>query len=182
MKVITANPIVINNKRISPTSMYLSFSGTTPGEIKSFQAWYNSKGYTPKLAVDGVNGPMTSAAIAKYGSQFDASFTSVPKAPDISSSGIPPYMSVPPTSGAKTTAAQRAEKAKAIAGTVKESGLIDSFLNKIGANKGQSAPEVTIDLPPEGKKPMSTGAKIGIGVGVAALLGGIIYYAVKKRK
>ena len=42
-------------------------------DVMDFQGWHNSKGYNPRLVVDGVYGPMTSAAYVKYGGEWGSS-------------------------------------------------------------------------------------------------------------
>lgn len=66
-------------------------------------------------------------------------------------------------------------------------GIKNTLGNVLGGNKpsNDSAPTQTYTVPvpaPEPKKKMSTGVKIGIGVAAAALIGTIIYFAVKKKK
>lgn len=39
-------------------------------DVVGFQNWYNSKGFKPKLAADGILGPLTSAAYAKTVVQY----------------------------------------------------------------------------------------------------------------
>lgn len=46
-------------------------SGVTPlTDVLGFQKWYNAQGFKPALVEDGINGVMTSAAYAKYATQY----------------------------------------------------------------------------------------------------------------
>lgn len=67
----------------------------------------------------------------------------------------------------------------------KNPGIKDTLGNVLGGNKASndSVPTQTYNVPTAPpapvKKKMSTGVKIGIGVAAAALIGTIIYFAVK---
>lgn len=67
----------------------------------------------------------------------------------------------------------------------KNPGIKDTLGNVLGGNKASndSVPTQTYNVPSAPpapvKKKMSTGVKIGIGVAAAALIGTIIYFAVK---
>lgn len=66
-------------------------------------------------------------------------------------------------------------------------GIKDTLGNALGGKKpsNDSAPTQTYTVPepmPAPKKKMGMGVKIGIGVAAAALIGTIIYFAVKKKK
>lgn len=70
---------------------------------------------------------------------------------------------------------------------LKDTGLVDmgkqALANKFGVqNTTQNGltPETTTQVTIEEEKPMSTGVKVAIGLGVAAVLGFIIYKATKK--
>lgn len=79
------------------------------------------------------------------------------------------------------------EGAKKFGTFLKDTGLADmgkqAIANKLGVQSTSSsglAPETTTQVTIEENKPMSTGVKVAIGVGVAAVLGFIIYKATKK--
>ncbi len=81
-------------------------------------------------------------------------------------------------------------KAKDLIGSGKVKGTVDSAKGLagslgIGKGKGKSGtrlPEVQgTDNTPAKKAPMSTGMKIGIGVAIVAVLGGIYYFVTKKK-
>jgi len=70
---------------------------------------------------------------------------------------------------------------------LKDTGLADmgkqAIANKLGVKNTSSnglTPETTTQVTIEENKPMSTGVKVAIGVGVAVVLGFIIYKATKK--
>ena len=79
-----------------------------------------------------------------------------------------------------------ATKAENIA---QDSGATDLIKNKLGANTDSVSSVQTTPTPPASapeddkkKKGMSTTIKVLIGVGSAVLIGGIIFYIVKKNK
>jgi len=70
---------------------------------------------------------------------------------------------------------------------LKDTGIADmgkqALANKLGVQNATSnglTPESTTQVNIEENKPMSTGVKVAIGLGVAAVLGFIIYKATKK--
>jgi len=75
-------------------------------------------------------------------------------------------------------------KFKKLVGNLKDSGAVD-FAKKLIDKKlaGNEANSPLPDMPPveEPKKGLSIGAKIGIGVGIAAVLGLGIYLTLKKK-
>lgn len=76
-------------------------------------------------------------------------------------------------------------KVKKFVGNLKDSGAVD-FAKKLIEKKlaGNEPNSPTMDTPPpveETKKGLSMGAKIGIGVGIAAVLGLGIYLMLKKK-
>ncbi len=82
------------------------------------------------------------------------------------------------------------DKAKDLIGSGKVKGTVDSakgLAGSLGIGKGKSKPgarlpEVQVtDNTPAKKAPMSTGMKIGIGLGIVAVLGGIYYFVTKKK-
>jgi hypothetical protein len=71
------------------------------------------------------------------------------------------------------------DKAKGLIGSGKVQGVLAAL------NQGQGGMNTSVApiAPPEPeKKGMSTGAKIGIGVGIAAVIGAIIYFVKKGKK
>lgn len=78
------------------------------------------------------------------------------------------------------------------------SGKVKGFLEKLGGastglagvlggisqpqQESVSAPQEVLPPPAPEKKPLSMGAKIGIGVGIAAVLGIGAYFLMKKKK
>jgi hypothetical protein len=89
MKVLTAYPIVINKKRISPADYYLNLDAKNKEEVKAFQRYAVSRGYnldyisksTGKLvsgekAIDGIYGGKTSRAYDKIGADWEKTRTS----------------------------------------------------------------------------------------------------------
>lgn len=88
MKVITANPVIVNRKKIDNSSMYLSFDAsgkpTTSKETQMFQDWMDAKypGWVPSKDYPGGKlnkgsgygkypfGPSTANAWNKYGKEF----------------------------------------------------------------------------------------------------------------
>ncbi len=79
MEIITAYPILYvtskKGKSIKDASLAtdLSFDGkkATSTQVADFQKFANSKGYTPKLVVDGKYGANTQKAIDAWGTEFD---------------------------------------------------------------------------------------------------------------
>lgn len=69
MNVITANPVLINNRRVNSKDMYLSIDGNNKQEVMSFQEYANSKGAS--LVVDGIYGPKSKAAYKTYGADWE---------------------------------------------------------------------------------------------------------------
>jgi hypothetical protein len=77
-------------------------------------------------------------------------------------------------------------KVKKFVGNLKDSGAVDfakKLIDKKLAGNEPNSPPIDTPLPPveEPKKGLSMGAKIGIGVGIAAVLGLSIYLMVKKK-
>lgn len=71
MVVKTINPVYVNYKKFANTDQYWALDGTSDaGQVTAFQQWYNSKGYTPSLLVDGIYGPLTTAAFKAHGSDW----------------------------------------------------------------------------------------------------------------
>lgn len=69
MKVISANPILVDNRRVNSNDMYLSIDGADKKEVMSFQEYANSKG--AGLVVDGIYDPKSKAAYKKYGADWE---------------------------------------------------------------------------------------------------------------
>lgn len=191
MLVKTLNPVIINRKKISRPSMYLSFVGTgiSKEELMKFQQFANSKGWTPALVVDGVWGTKTQKAIDSLGSDYDKMLAGTTTSSTSTSSGS--------TSGGAPSVEEQTKMAKA--GKIWEkgkgwvtSGKAKNFLDNAkglfgGLFGGEQTPvdsgsQYVAPTPtPEAKKGLSKGAKIGIAVGVVAVLGFIIYKATKKK-
>lgn len=187
MKVTTINPVYINKVEVGPKSRFLSFDGSSSSDVKAFQSWYNTKGYSPKLVVDGKFGPMSKAAYSTYGSDYEKSFSPIAPASNNPSSSNN-SLSTTDNKGNKKDG-QLFDKAKGIWVKAKDSGLVDSAKNwlnqKLGGDSSSTAP-TTVDptlptTPDAPKKGMSKALKITLIVGGAAL-GLYILYRVSKRK
>lgn len=127
MKVITGNPIIINDRMVSNRSMYLSANG------KTTTAKPQAKPADSKMSKE--------EAIAKAKAGFESARQ---------------------------------------AGIFQKGGL-RNWLGGGAQPVGDTTIVTTTPPPPPQKEGMSTGAKIGIAVGVLAVVG-IIIYAVKKGK
>lgn len=193
MKVTTINPVYINKTPIGPKSRFLSFDGSNKSDVKAFQSWYNSKGYTPKLVVDGVYGPMSKSAYNTYGADYEKAM-------------LPTQNSTTNTAPAPTTNTNLSQtdskgnkkdghvfdKAKGIWVKAKDSGLFDSAKNWVnnklgdGADTTQTPSPTTVDptgaTPPAENKGMSKGLKIGLIVGGSALVLYVLYRISQKNK
>lgn len=94
MKILTANPVLIDGNRADSRDMYLSLdASSSKSEIKAFQDWLDSKGLKWVKATDkdltngsklnkgkgyGNFGPSTTKAYARYGKEWDSLATSKP--------------------------------------------------------------------------------------------------------
>lgn len=104
IKVKTIYPVVLNHKPVlnsksyfsRTTDGYASFDASSSAETIKFQTWYNAnrKSAEPAvLAVDGVYGPLTTAAYqSPTGQMYDATLPAAPI-----KTGITPPMTTPPT-------------------------------------------------------------------------------------
>jgi len=164
-------------------------------DVKAFQTYANSKG--AKLVVDGIWGSKTQSAYDKFGAEWEASRTTAPsQAPSL---GMSPPVAPPPTSTLPTIpqgqqpSVQQIEdakkkgvfwdKAKGVWIQAKEIGAVDWLFGKLGlktpATKDMGTPSA------EGvvtKPKLSKGAKIGIYVGGALVVGALIYFLTKSNK
>ncbi len=204
MIVKTINPVIINKKRISVPSKYLSFVGTgiSKEELMKFQQFANSKGWSPALVVDGVWGTKTQKAIDSLGSDYDKSLATSTTGATSGGSTSGGSTSGGSTSGGVTggTPSMEEQTKRAKRGQVWEkgkgwvtSGKAKTFLDNAkglfgglfgaGANApvDNTSTYVAPETTPETKKGLSKGAKIGIAVGVALVLGLIVYKVTRKK-
>jgi hypothetical protein len=134
-----------------------------------------------------------------YSSANGESFSYFPDNPTNNSGGTAQQMMADPTIGATTSNKKfdwsKAKDNAATFGTfLKDSGIADLgkqvLINKFGGQKppkggqkpptGGLQPEKTTQVTIDENKPMSTGVKVAIGLGIATVLGLIIYKATRK--
>lgn len=225
MKVITENPVVINNKKVNRPSMYLSanggddedfydIDGKNKSQVKAFQDWMDA---THPNWVNGKNlnkgpgygtyGPSTTKAYANYGAEYDAlksntstqTQTTQTQSSNTQQAGsTQSTQSSDPNLSATDPKGQKKKghfwnKAKGAWEAAKQGGgIFDTLKNKIsdtvdslkggGSQSSVNTTPSSSNSPSSQKTGMSTGAKVAIGVGVAAILGFIIYKVVKSKK
>ena len=201
MKVITGNPVIIDNNRVSSKDMWCSLDGkSSTTEVRAFQDWMDAKhpnwvngSNLNKGSGYGTFGPSTSKAWASYGTEYSSNLTTAVGSA-LASAGSNLSTSNPKTG--ETKKGMFWDKAKGVWVKAQQSGLLNQLggllgglLGKNGAtgSAGQTwtgetpapAPSSTTPEQP-GKQPMSMTTKVLIGVGVVAVLGVIIYVATKK--
>lgn len=160
MKVVTSNPIIIDDQKVSPEDYYLNISGSdTRDLIREFQSYANSMGHTPKLTEDGMWSAQTAAAAVKYGKEFDK----------------------------QKGKGQFWDKAKGAWEKVQQSGLLQSIANLLSTGKkpdtnsmGSFDPSMNYPSVDTNKK-SNNGMKIALAVGAVVLVGVIIFVAMKKK-
>lgn len=193
MIVKTINPVIINKKRISVNSKYLSFVGTgiSKEELMKFQQFANSKGWSPALVVDGVWGTKTQKAIDSLGNEYDKSVagSTTPVTTTTTTTTTPdpkvPSM-VEQTRMAKAGKVWEKGKGWVTSGKAKTfldnaKGLFGGLFGGANAPVDNTSTYVAPETTPETKKGLSKGAKIGIAVGVALVLGLIVYKVTRKK-
>lgn len=136
MKIITANPIIIDEEKVSPSDEYLNISGGDNSEaIRQFQIYANKKGYSPRLPENGIWTTDTANAAKIYGAEFDSFAKMV--------LGITTSTLVTPTKREPSIAEQEERKkrgefwnkAKGTWEKVQESGLLQSVANLLSGNR-----------------------------------------------
>ena len=209
MKVITAYPVIINgklaaNQFAANTMNFSSFDASgkpeTKAEIQSFQNWLDVKyptwlngGKLNKGSGYGTFGPATTKAWNSYGTEFTKSRMALSGtlgqtfAPSTTSSQ-PATIPATDTSPAKQEKMKKLgyawDKAKGLYVKVKETGLLDNFLSKLGLGSKQSGETIDTSTPyvdttqPTG---MSKNVKIALIAGGAIALIAIIVVATKKK-
>jgi hypothetical protein len=65
MRVITKNPIIFDS--------YSNFNSSNTNEVKAFQVWSNSKGYSPKLNENGTYDYLTTMSYNSHGAEYETS-------------------------------------------------------------------------------------------------------------
>jgi hypothetical protein len=127
-----------------------------------------------------------------YSSANGESFSYFPDKPTNNSGGTAQQMMADPAIGAATSKKKfdwnKAKENATTFGTfLKDTGIADlgkqAIINKYGGKKPTTnglQPEKTTQLAIDENKPMSTGVKVAIGLGIATVLGLIIYKATRK--
>lgn len=64
---------------------------------------------------------------------------------------------------------------------VADSGIVQNLLSRVGAGAGAGAGAADLPPSPPEKKGMSTGAKVGIGLAIVAVIGVGAYFMIKKK-
>jgi hypothetical protein len=211
MKVLTNNPVIVDNTRISKPSEYLAFDGKNSNEVKAFQDWMDMtnptwyKGGTfNKGRGYGKMTRLTKKAANQYGKQFDSAGGSRKMIGTVNPTTgeftpPPPEGYTMQSPDGQTKKGQFWNKAKG--GWEKAGGVLEKaqkgfdFLNQFFGQQGRGgASDVTQDqggyvapdndFEPE-KDGMSKNLKIGLIVGsvaAAALITVLIVRSVKKGK
>ncbi len=155
------------------------FDGKKAGSAKiaTFQKYANSKGYTPKLVVDGKYGAKTEAAIKVFGDKYDSLLNTplAEKEPVSQQSSATPS---PATVLATTNSAS--ENTGTNTPTAQTKTSTAGVVSKAGNTKIADT-STTIDTGADSAG-MSTGKKVWIGLGIATLLGIAAFIIIKKRK
>lgn len=190
MKVITAYPIImdgktVGNKAYNTTLDYSSAEGDpkiyqmlNAAQTKAFQKYANVKGISPKLTEDGLKGAKTAAAWKIYGDDFYKGAMGI-------TSAIQTATTIPATdtSAANQDKMQKLgyyfDKAKGAYVKLKETGLFDGLLQKLGL--AQPTTDAGMPIIEEEKKGMSNTTKILIGVGAGILVIGLIVLATRPK-
>jgi len=203
MKVLTSNPVYINDTQIDKPSEYLSFDGGNTEQVKAFQDWMDLE-YPGWYRGGNMNrgkkyGKMdfaTKKANRKYGSQFDQLVGGGSRKflgtvnPHTGEFTPPPGYSETAPNG-ETRAGRFWNKAKggwekAETALQRVQGFMDK-VNQFGQMFGGGRQEVQPDwnnqptFEPEEKK-MSKGLKIGLIIGGVALAGVVVFAIVKHSK
>ncbi len=133
-----------------------SFDGkkAASAQIAEFQKFANSKGYTPKLTVDGKYGANTQKAIDAWGAEFDK---------------INPVVK----SGLETVTNKPAETKLVSPYQFDDRSIVPA--DNYAKDKDKKSVKEKISG-------LSKGAKIGIAIGGVAIIGLIVYAIVRKRK
>jgi hypothetical protein len=173
MNIVTRNPIIVGGKRVSQPSKYLSFdaSTATKSQIMDFQTWA-VQNKVADLKVDGIAGDKTKAAIKMYGNDYDNRF-----APKRTTTSTPTATEV----AANTKKGLTYDKALNAWVKAKDSGLLDKAKGLLGLGGAPTETGGDMPLPEEEEKKWSTGAKVGVAVGGALVLGLIIYAVTRKK-
>lgn len=197
MIVKTINPVIINKKRISVPSKYLSFVGTgiSVDELKAFQSFANSKGWSPALVEDGKWGKFTQKAIDSLGAEYDKVLAG--KTSTGGTTGSTGGSTGDVTKGVTPSVDEQNRMAKVgkvwekgkgwvTSGKAKNfldnaKGLFGGLFGGANATTDNTSTYVAPETTPEAKKGLSKGAKIGIAVGVALVLGLIVYKVTRKK-
>ena len=211
MKVITSNPLIINNKKISRTDMWLALDGNSSVEEKqTFQNWMDLKHpkwvkATNSTLSNGKNlnkgggygtfGTSTSKAWKLYGDEFTTSITNLvvnTPTPEIEKALVGTnYSTSDPVTGEKKKG-MFFDKVKKLWIKASDSGLLIQLGQILGGLLGlkpteqpQQTPTWDGKTPEKGteqtpKKPLSTTAKIIIGVGIVFFIGVIALLISKK--
>ena len=187
--VTTANPIYYNIIPESPADWYLSFDQSNSEAIKAFQTWLNKNhagwatGYTNGVVLPtdngfGMFGSLTQAAYKNYGDEYLATLATKPTTqPTATSQPTDDQIAVAKKSGLTWDKVNKKWQ------QLEQSGAVDTLLGLFGlGKKSDTTPTADDNKLKNPDKPMSTGAKIAIGVGAAAVLAIIIYAATKKSK
>jgi hypothetical protein len=200
MRIITAYPVimdrkVIANKFAANTMNFSSFDASgkpsNSNEWKSFQKWFNAKGYTPALTVDGIPGTNTNKAWETYGAKFTADRMAL-SGTLLQTFG--PVTTTTTTTQSTTPSADDQEKmkklgyfwdkAKGVYTKAQESGVLDSVLNVFGLGAPKTVTQTeAVKVTESGKQPMSNTTKaILIGGGALVLITIIALVTKSKRK
>ena len=136
MKIITANPIIIDEEKVSPSDEYLNISGSDNSEaIRQFQIYANKRGYSPKLPENGIWTTDTANAAKIYGADFD-SFAKMVLG--IQTWLVTPYTKKEPPIAEQEERKKRGEfwnKAKGAWEKVQDSGLLQSVGNLLSRGR-----------------------------------------------
>lgn len=163
MKIITSESLIIQRIKAVPPkerwttdpqymAQYSSLDGSDTTAVRIFQVWA-SMYHAAQLSADGIYGPQTKAAYAKWGAEWEKTQPQTTKP-------------VKPSSAPKkdTSSAPAADKPVVDQGT-KDFVVTTTktgFMDKV--------------------KALPMGAKIGIGLGAAAILGVIIWKLIPSKK
>lgn len=151
---------------------FYNIDGNNETQVRMFQNFANSKG--EKLKVDGKYGRKTKKAYQKYGVEFETQMGNI--GGTIAKAGVgTPSIANTATSNSKSN--KIGDKIGSAYDKANESGVIDSLLDVFGLKPATPESNFT-PITDQQKAGMSTGAKIGIAVGVIAVIA-VIVIAVK---
>ena len=205
--ITTANPIYYNIIPESPADWYLSFDQSNSEDVKAFQKWVQEniksdiidfygqstqRWFRGVDARDGVMLGKTLSAWNTYGNQYLASLNTTNAQPatqptDSASLNTTNAQHATQPTDDQIAAAKKSgltwDKVNKKWQQLEQSGAVDTLLGLFGlCKKSDTTPTADDNKLKNPDKPMSTGAKIAIGVGAAAVLAIIIYTATKKSK